>query len=70
MKPLFTLPNRRVPFTAAQYIAENEARANRVACARIDFWYACIRLAWTLAAFVALAIVAGGLIHSAIILSR
>lgn len=70
MKTLFILPNRRVPFTAKQYIAENEARANRIACARIDLWHACIRLAWTLAALVALAIVAGGLIHSAIILSR
>lgn len=70
MKPLFILPNRRKPFTASQYLAESEARANREACARIDYWHACIRLAWTLAALVALAIVAGGLIHSAILLSR
>lgn len=64
MKTLFILPNRRVPFTAAQYIAENEARANRIACARIDFRDACFRLVCFTVALVALVTVGIGCLVS------
>lgn len=65
-----TLPTNSHPLSARAYLAKCENRANRAACARLDFRDACIRFAWISLAAIALCVVAGGLIHSAIILSH
>ncbi len=70
MKPLFILPNRRIPFTAKQYLAEAEAKANRIACARIEFREACFRLLCYTALTLGACAVAGGFIQIAFLLSR
>lgn len=70
MKTLFILPNRRVPYTAAQYNAENEARANRIACARIDFRAACFRLLCYSALAIGFSIAGGCLIQFSILLAK
>lgn len=70
MKTLFILPNRRVPFTAQQYIDHCTARTNRAACARIDFREACFRLLCYSALTLGACAVAGGFIQIAVLLAK
>lgn len=70
MKTLFILPNRRVPFTAKQYVDECQAKENRAACARIDFAEASFRLLCYSALTLGACAVAGGFIQIAILLAK
>lgn len=70
MKTLFILPNRRVPFTAKQYVDECQAKNNRAACARIDFRAACFRLLCYSALAIGFSIAGGCLIQFSILLAK
>lgn len=61
-----TLPNRKKPLTASQYVQQCQARRDSAACRRIDRNECIIRAVWIGLAISACGVCLAGLIHSAL----